>query len=80
MTDPNRSRRTSLVPAAVILTVLAGVVGCGQQSQGTVALTPADKSAVNACAHATAVVDRALDTVVRVENGSLRAGRRGSCA
>ena len=73
MTDPNRSRRTSLVPAAVILAVLAALVGCGQQTRETVALTPADRSAVSACAHATAVVDRALGAVVRVEKGSLRA-------
>ncbi len=77
MTDPNRCRRTSLVPAAVILAVLAGLVGCGQQTQDVDALTPGDKAAVNACAHATAVVDRALGAVVRVENGSLRAAGAG---
>lgn len=72
MTRPLRSRRTSLIPAVVILTALAGLTGCGQQTQDTLAVTPADRSALSTCAHAAAVVDRALGAVVQVENGSLR--------
>ncbi len=58
------------------MTVLAVLAGCGQQRQDTTAITAADRSAVSTCARVVAVVERALDTVHRAENGSL--GRAGA--
>jgi hypothetical protein len=81
MTDPNRlSRRGTLVPALVMLTVLAtALAGCGQQRQDTTTVTAGDKSAVNTCAQVAAAVQEARGTVLGAAKGSLSpaaAGRR----
>ena len=78
MTDP-RSRPRRAVVVAAVLVLAALLAGCGNQAQGTVALSAGDRSAIGACVSAVASVDHALDTVVGAENGSLgraAAGRR----
>jgi hypothetical protein len=54
-----------------MLTALAALAGCGQQTQDTVALTPADTSAVNTCAQVVAGVEEARGVVVGAVTGSL---------
>jgi hypothetical protein len=80
MTDRLRLPRVVVVVAAVTLVGLGTLSGCGrgaEHNRDANAVSPADRSAVNACAHATRVVNRALGAVLQVENGSLRAAGAG---
>jgi hypothetical protein len=54
-----------------MLTALAALAGCGQQTEDTVALTPADTSAVNTCAQVAAGVEEARAVVVGAMTGSV---------
>ena len=76
MTNPTTIRRRAVRTAVVA--VLVVLTGCGQQGPETVALTAADRSAVNTCAHAAAVVQRALDTVAGAEKRAIRPAAAGA--